>query len=252
MIKKQELRALWQEEEQAAFSGWDFSHLDSRWEEEPLPWDYRGLTGVYLRPFHRLLDMGTGGGEFLLSLNHLYENTCVTEGWAPNIALCKEKLAPLGIGVYPLCDDRLPMQSELFDVVINRQSSYCIGEVFRVLKPGGIFLTQQVGGENCADLAKRLCPDSPPAYPGFCLSGELPKFRDCGFEVLYSNEAHPLLRFFDIGAVVYWAKAIPWSFPNFSVDSHFQQLCALQDELTQNGSVCTLQHRFLIAARKGK
>ena len=249
MMKKQELRALWQVEEQAAFNGWDFSHLDSRWQEEPLPWDYRALVQAHLQPSHRLLDVGTGGGEFLLSLHHPYENTCVTEGWGPNIALCKETLAPLRIGVFAVRDDRLPFENGLFDLVINRQSSYDLEEVSRVLKPGGIFITQQVGGQNCTDRAGRLCPHSPPPQPGFSLSGELPKFQHCGFEVQYSFEAHPLLRFFDVGAVVYWAKAIPWSFPHFSVKNNFQQLCCLQEELTRNGCVRTLQHRFVIVAQ---
>lgn len=60
-------------------------------EEESLPWNYKDIVKSYLKPEYKLLDMGTGGGEFLLSLNHPYENTLVTEAWIPNVKLCQEK-----------------------------------------------------------------------------------------------------------------------------------------------------------------
>ena len=44
-----------------------------------------------------LLDMETGGGEFLLSLNHPYENTSAIEGYKPNVDYCNKILKPLGI-----------------------------------------------------------------------------------------------------------------------------------------------------------
>ena len=38
----------------------------------------------------KLLDMETGGGEFLLSLNHSKHNTSAIEGYQPNVELCKK------------------------------------------------------------------------------------------------------------------------------------------------------------------
>jgi hypothetical protein len=93
------LRQTWLAEESAPFSGWDFSRLDGRMITEPLPWNYRTIVERCLRPNFKLLDMGTGGGEFLLSLNHPPQNTCVTEAYPPNIELCFKQLAPLRITV---------------------------------------------------------------------------------------------------------------------------------------------------------
>ena len=52
------------------------------------------LVKHYLKPDHELLDMDTGGGEFLLSLKHPYEKTSATEAyvldgtfWSPPTAL---------------------------------------------------------------------------------------------------------------------------------------------------------------------
>ena len=44
--------------------------------------------------------LDTGGGEFLLSLHHPFQNTSATEGYPPNVQLCKETLLPLGIDFF--------------------------------------------------------------------------------------------------------------------------------------------------------
>ena len=252
-MKIETLKNIWYAEEQYAFSGWDFSHLDSRWNSEPLPWDYKNIVQKYLLPQHQLLDIGTGGGEFLLSLEHPYKNTSVTESWKPNIALCKKQLSPLGIRVYPVQNDaQLPIEDNMFDIVINKQASYDLHEVSRVLRTNGVFITQQVGANNNRDLARRLNPSHPPIYSNFSLSTELPKFESNGFTIKYSNESYPGLRFFDIGALVFWARIIKWEFPEFSVDNNFNELCALQDELLEKGFVQSSQHRFIFIAQKNE
>ena len=95
-----EKHALWTQEEQSAeMHGWDFSHIRGRVEEAPLPWDYKQKVLDFLKPQSVILDMGTGGGEFLLSLRHPFSQTSVTESWQPNFELCEKKLAPLGITI---------------------------------------------------------------------------------------------------------------------------------------------------------
>ena len=53
--------------QEAAFEGWDFSWLDERMLIEELPWDYAELAKSTMNQVESLLDMGTGGGEFLAS-----------------------------------------------------------------------------------------------------------------------------------------------------------------------------------------
>lgn len=62
--------AHWKAEEQAAhIRGWDFSPIHSRYTAETdLPWDYENIVCSHLEETAALLDMDTGGGEFLLSL----------------------------------------------------------------------------------------------------------------------------------------------------------------------------------------
>ncbi len=247
------LKTIWAREERISFQGWDFLYLESRWQEEGLPWDYREIIQGYLKSTDRLLDMGTGGGEFLLSLGHPYAYTAVTEAWAPNLKVCKEKLEPLGIHVYPVEDDsRLPIHTDMFDIVINRHEAYDLHEVSRVLHPNGFLITQQVGCNNNRDLSEYLIPDFVSQYSDFSLPAEKRKFEANGFEILFCDESFPEIRFFDVGAIVFYARRIPWEFPNFSVENNFRQLCSLHQELTSNGFIGTRGHRFIIVARNGK
>lgn len=245
------LKAAWLAEEARAFSGWDFSALAGRWHSPALPWDYIGTARRYLKPTDRLLDMGTGGGECLLQIGHPYKQTAVTEGWAPNVALCKEKLAPLGVEVREIFDaDAVPYPDAQFDVVLNRNEDFDVGEVARVLKSGGFFVTQQVGGQNNADLAEKVIGGYAPSFPGHNLGSNLKKIRAGGFRILHSEDCTYTTTYDDIGAVVYAAKILQWEFPGFSVERCFDNLCALQRTLEEKGKICATENRFLIVAQK--
>lgn len=103
----------------------------------------------YLESRYRLLDLDTGGGEFLLSLRHPYSNTSATEAYPPNVRLCEKTLCPLGVDFHRAdASEDLPFEDEAFDIVINRHGSFCVSELHRVVKRGGIFITEQVGAEN--------------------------------------------------------------------------------------------------------
>lgn len=245
------LKALWQDEEDFAFQGWDFSHINGRWESEDLAWDYKEILLSHLKSADKLLDMGTGGGEFLLSLKHPFALTTVTEAYRPNVQLCKERLAPLGIEVVQIEeDDILPFEGNSFDMVVNKHESFDPAEVARVLKKGGYFITQQVGGKNNWDLAQHLIPDFIPEPTTHDLAHSVDSLRKLGFEIQFAEEAFPPIRFFDVGALVYFAKIIEWEFPGFSVDSSFEALCECQKEIQEKGFIQGTEHRFVIVAKR--
>lgn len=251
----QEWKNLWKREEDGAFAGWDFSHLEGRCVSEPLPWDYRTKVLDFLKPKSRLLDMGTGGGEFLLSLRHPGALTSVTESWAPNLSLCRKRLSPLGIRVEECsCEAgvRMPFADDSFDLILNRHESYDLREVRRILKNGGYFITQQAGGRDNELLSKRLIPQYEPELPAFNLENELPRFQAEGFRVMYQNQDYPVGRFLDVGALCWYAKRIPWQFPGFSVERCFDRLLLLQQELEQRGELTTRGHRFILIGKNRK
>jgi len=244
------LKENWVEEERKGFKGWDFSQLAGRKVEGATPWNYKNEVVCFLDPRMQLLDMGTGGGEFLLELNHPYDHTSVTEAWEPNVLLCKNKLEPMGIRVEQVFDDAdLPYDDQSFDVIINRHEAYDVSEVRRILKPGGLFITQQVGSKNNEWLSTFLI-EGFQSHDDFNLQTEVRKFEDCGFHIKDQQEAFPSMRFYDVGAVVYFAKIIEWEFPGFSVETHMDRLIELQKMLKSKGFIESVEHRFFIIACK--
>ncbi len=246
-----ELKKSWVYAERTSFKGWDFSYIKDSTIEELLPWSYDKIVREHLKCHHKLLDMGTGGGEYLLSLNHPYQNTFVTESYLPNIEYCKTRLSPLGITVNQVFDDsNLPYEDGFFDVIINRHESFVIDEVYRLLKPDGYFITQQVGGKNNIELSKFLIEDFSPQYENHSLKTNIDLLLNSGFKILKSDEFFPRLRFLNIEALVYLCKIIEWEFPNFSVEKCFDKLYALYEKILKNGYIETTQHRFFMICKK--
>ncbi len=252
-MDRNELIARWKAEEEIAhIRGWDFSHIDGKYTEgEGLPWDYRDTIFKYLKLEMKLLDIDTGGGEFLLSLNHPHENTAATEAYPPNVRLCEETLLPLGIDFRPGSANRqLPFENERFDMVVNRHGDFNAADIHRILKPGGLFITQQVGAENDRALVELLCGPIPLPFPDQHLSIAAESFRQAGFEILDGQEFFPGIRFFDVGALVWFARIIEWEFPGFSVENNLEQLFKAQSILERDGCIEGRTHRFLLVARK--
>jgi SAM-dependent methyltransferase len=253
-MNTEQLKEIWKKEEDIAhIHGWDFSHIHGRYTaEDDLPWDFREVIQKYRKDSMKLMDMETGGGEFLLSLHHPNESTAAIEGYPPNVKLCKEVLLPLGIDFRAAggCD-RLPFSDGSFDIITNRHGDYDAAELRRVLKPNGLFLTQQVGAENDRELVQLLLPHiSEVPYPKQYLVERKTELLEHGFEVLESGEARRPIRFFDVGALVWFARIIEWEFPGFSVESCLEQLYKAQEILEKTGAIEGSIHRFYIVARK--
>ena len=252
-MNQSELRLIWEKEEEAAYiKGWDFSHIHGKYEEEhDLPWNYGEIVRQYLRDDWNVLDYDTGGGEFLLSLNHPFDKTSATEGFKPNVQLCKETLLPLGIH-FKECSNpsRIPYENETFDLIINRHGSFDAGELHRLLKKDGIFITQQVGGDNERDLVEMVLPGTTKPFPHLNLKEQKTVFEDAGFHIIRGEEAYRPIKFYDIGAFVWFAHIIEWEFPGLSVDKCFERLLKMQEIVEEKGEVEGTIHRYLIVAKK--
>ena len=253
-MKELELREIWENEEKVAhMHGWDFSHIEGKYyEKTDFPWDYKDAILKYLTPEMKLLDIDTGGGEFLLSLNHPYVNTAATENYLPNVELCKKELLTLGIDFKQASGNGpLPYHNRSFDVVINRHGDFNPKEIERVLKPNGLFITQQVGAENDRELVELLLNEVPELpFPNQYLNIATKAFKEAGFEILEAEEAYRPIKFYDVGALVWFAKIIEWEFPGFSVRDCLENLYKAQAILEEKGAIEGKTHRFFLVAKK--
>lgn len=238
-------------EKNAKICGWDFSPIAGQFQEDDrFPWDWRHLIDRYVRPTDRILDMDTGGGEKLLELGHAPSLTAATEGYPPNVKLCRERLLPLGIDFRPAEDPaHLPFADGTFDAVLNRHGSYDFTEIRRILKPGGIFLTQQVGDDNDRELVELVLPDTPNQFPGQNLKEQKKCCEEAGFAVLHSAEAWRHMDFYTMEAFIWFACVIPWEFVDFSVERCYDRLLAAEEVLRCDGRLRCTTHRYCIAAR---
>lgn len=161
-------------------------------------------------------------------------------------------LSPHGIEVIQIFDDyNLPFPNETFDLIINRHEFFSAEEVYRLLKPKGVFITQQVGGKNNKELSKYLLGNYPDTITmDFNLESTLKEVKSSGLKIIEAEEHFPHSRFYDIGALVYFAKIIQWEFPGFSVEKSLEPLLKLQQDLEEKGYVESIEHRFFIVAIK--
>ncbi len=248
--RRAELLESWLWEERQPFSGWDFSRLDGRMSADGEPWDYPRRAAELMRGADSALDMETGGGEVLLSMRDaLPPKMTATEGYAPNIKLARARLSPLGVEVVEhdaARAARLPFADGEFDLVINRHGEFDAREVARVLRNGGAFLTQQTSGMWAWDLQAAV--GARPQTPDVSAAKFVPLLEDAGLAVTDAQEWEGRLEFADVGAVVYYLKAIPWEVPGFGVRKHFERLVALQERLDADGKLSFYAGKFLIEA----
>lgn len=250
-----DLLDLWRAEEVPQPEGWDFSSLADRMTESTEPWDLAIEFRRVIAARHHVLDMGTGGGEYLSTFAALLPpDTTATEAWPPNVRVATANLAPLGIEVveYGAPDDnvdsvRMPFPHNRFDLVLNRHEAYSPAELARVIQPGGVFLTQQVGGDECDELdplfgAKRL------TLPHVNHNDFVADLEQVGFEVVDGADHVGTYTFRDVAAVIAYWQFVPWQVPaDFTVDRYVAQLRRLHDQ-SGCGPIRLTRKRFWIKA----
>lgn len=232
------------------FSGWDFRRFGGRWHEADPTWNYLALVRAEVANATALLDMDTGGGEFLESLAPLPPFTAATENYPPNIPLAQARLSRLGVDVLsPADDEPSPFADGTFDLIHNRHGAFRGIELARLLMPGGRFITQQVGGANCMRLNQAL--DAPAmTYDDHTLARTVAELEAAGLRIDRAEEEFPDSVFADIGIVVIYLRIIPWQIPDFDVARYRPQLYRLHEEIRRNGGFNARGHRFLVQAHK--
>lgn len=243
MATGDEFDALLVEAGRTPMRGWEYDY-GGRIRLEPPPWDFPGRMLERCRAAASLLDMGTGGGEWLSRLPYRPPLTVATEGWAPNLEIARGRLEPLGIRVVEVegAPDNhrqgregdgggaLPFADGTFDLVGNRHESYLPSEVRRVLALGGCFLTQQVAGDFNREFYALLGEPAPtPEAPHWNLGFARAQLEAAELPPVAGGEGWEVLHFADVGALAWYLLNLPWVFPGFSFRRHRERLRGLHE-----------------------
>lgn len=236
------------EGESVPVEGWDFSWFAGRATEARPSWGYARLMGERMAGAERALDLQTGGGEVLAGIPHPPPVLTATEGWPPNLALARQRLAPLGGTVVELAEQAaLPFADGSFDLVTSRHPVQVDWpEVARVLAPGGAYLSQHVGPGSVRELTDFMMGPQP---VGQGRHPELARAQatTAGLEVVELRAESLPMAFFDVAAVVVFLRKVIWIVPGFTVDAYRDRLAALHDG---EWPFTATSERFLIEARK--
>lgn len=233
------------------FSGWDFSYLDRRRVtiQHTDTWNYGDAVRVAMAQAQTLLDMDTGGGERLAALQPLPQETYATEAYAPNVPVARQRLEPLGVKVYEITDNKhLPFTDNQFDLITNRHGYYYEPEMQRILKPGHQLITQQVAGNTMQELNDFF--GVPRQYGDWSLEKAVKQLQAAGLQIIEQREGFAVERFYDVGAIAYYLKIVPWQVPGFSVEKYFDKLVALHEMIQAGGYFEDHFHTFFIIAQK--
>ncbi len=233
--------------------GWDFSRM--RDDRDPVPWDYAEVVRHYLRPTDRVLDVGAGGGERFLELTPSFGSGVGVDPDPAMIETARENTPDSLKEKVTFTEGRaeaLPVPDTSCDVVLNRHAVVDVAEVMRVLRPGGYFVTQQVGAQNTFNITtlfgcgpgmggNRLAPDQ-----------EIPALADAfqsrGCAIISYATYNVPYYFKDAESLLFWMQAVDVP-PHFDIEEDWQSVNYLLTEYRTLRGVESNEHRELLIVR---
>lgn len=230
--------------------GWHFSFLQGRQESTPVPWSYEQLAAEQIKSATRVLDIDTGGGEVLARLRPPAGSVAV-EDWSTNIPIAAACLESRGVSVRQRDGSRLPVDDSSVDLVLNRHGDLDLSETARVLKPGGIFLSQQVAQDNESEISD-VFETNATVFPHAVR--DLPDLASrvdaAGLITDVRAEAVTATRYLDIGALVLQLRAVPWQVPGFTTEAQLDALWRMHRHIESTGSFVAYSKRLLLLAHR--
>ena len=221
---------------------------------DPVPWDYLEVVHRFLRPSHRVLDVGTGGGEKLLLLAPCCATAVGIDADEGMVEHAERNLAAArtdNVSFRLMRAEELQFADSSFDVVLNRQSVVDVRETARVLRLGGYSITQLVGARN----TQNIC-----ALFGCGVGGEYgqkvgsvgalsDEFARAGCRIVAVAEYDVPYWFCDVESLVFWHMAIPVP-EDFDIERQWQRVNQIIADYSTSQGIETNEHRELLIAQK--
>jgi SAM-dependent methyltransferase len=222
--------------------GWDFSGMDVV--RQPVPWDYHDVVLRYLRSSDAVLDVGTGAGERLGDLAPAFGHGLGIDADPEMVRLAREN--PPGNLSFRVGSERLESVPQTFDVILDRHAPFDLAAIAARLRPGGYFITQQVGERNmaCVKAALGQPPSPPPIGRQAIAASGLRPLAFLEYDVEY------VVR--DIESLVFWLNALDSAHADVDGRSALASAATLNRVLAGNvddRGFVTNEHRYLAITR---
>jgi SAM-dependent methyltransferase len=224
--------------------GWDFSRINDL--RQPVPWDYAQVVARYLRPADLVLDIGTGGAERLADLAGLFGHGLGIDVDPEMIRQAEQSRAAHNLK-FMVCSEHLEGITSGFDVILSRHAPFDLQAVADHLKPGGYFITQQVGERNMASVRAALGqPQSNPVI-------EARDVIQASLRLLAFAEYDVEYVVCDIESLIFWLSALDMVHADIDGSAALANAASLNKSLDGNvdeRGFVTNEHRYLAIAQK--
>lgn len=236
---------------------WGAGFLPGRYVPGETSWTWPGIVDRHLRGAKALLDLGTGEGGQLAGLPGLPALTVAAEEWLATVPAAAATLHPRGIQLVVCGTARantnpeepprtgLPFADASYDVVLSRHTAFAPEEVRRVLRPGGVFVTQQVGADE--RVSARALLGLGTSEEDWDVAAAIRQTEAGGLTVIGSGEERPVTVFTDVAALIGYLRTVPWAVPELdrvAMRPVFERLHRLD-------RIEATAHRFWLAATAG-
>jgi len=235
----------------ARLKGWDFSQLKVT--EEGPRIEYINITKALLNTRKTLLDVGTGGAEKFSTVAPRAK-TAIAIDVDPNmlkIAADNLHKTHLSNTHLVLCDsDKLPLAASTVDVATDRHAPFNPEEIGRILKPNGVFITQQVSEgdkQNVKQIFKR--GQHYGEKTGTRKKAYVKQLRQAGLRVIRHRTVSTTEYYETMRDVIFLLSHTP-VIPDFNFEKEQDELQQIERTLMAKKGIKTNSERYLIIATK--
>lgn len=202
------------------------------------------IVSKYLNEQTHLAAISLDGGDYISSFENLPPITYAVEA---QFEKAEEKLSSQNIKVTRLTSEgKLPFKDERLDVVVNELANYDKYDLYRVVKPGGYILVNQLGSDNYRELINTFLPFR--LHGRWDLESGSRTLSEIGLEIVDGVEEHGYVRFNSLTSFIHFMKEI--TRVDISQDRFVNFYGHVLKQIKEKNYYELTTHRFMVVARK--